>query len=243
MAAGKTLSPHAGHRARLRERFRRGGLDGMLDYEVMELVLTMLIPMRDVKPLAKSLLLRFGSVAEVLDAAPEELAAMPGISEVTATNFKVLRSLVTLYLEQKCRQEDAAMIQPELAANFARSKLGASARESYMLIYLDAGQHMIDYEVVSEGTVDRAFFYVRNLVEAALRRHAVGVILIHNHPSGRCVPSPDDMSSTEKLFSAFVPVGIHLVDHLIVSRGGYFSFAANGILERFRKELEKEKRL
>ena len=238
MAAEKTLSPHAGHRARLRERFRRAGLAGMLDYEVMELVLTMLIPMRDVKPLAKRLLGEFGSVADVLDAAPEELAAVPGIGEVTVTNLKILRSLIPAYLERKCRQAGDLMIVPELAVNFARTKIGAGGRESYMLIYLDARQRMIDYELLCEGTVDRVFFYVRNVAEAALRHRAVGVIMVHNHPSGECNPSQDDIEATKQMFYGLSAVGIQFNDHLIVSRENSFSFAASGLLKQIMEKKE-----
>lgn len=242
MAAGKTLSPHAGHRARLRERFRRGGFEGMLDYEVMELVLTMLIPMRDVKPLAKRLMNEFGSIADVLDAAPEQLAAVPGLGEVTATNLKILRSLVPVYLERKCRNAGDLLITPELAANFARAKIGAGTHESYLLIYLDSCQRLIDCEMLTEGTVDRVFFYVRNVVEGVLRHRAAGVILVHNHPSGECRPSPEDVDVTRQLYSAFAAIGINFPDHLIVSREDCFSFTASGMMNRIRAEEEQKKK-
>jgi len=242
MAVRKPLSPHAGHRARLRERFRRAGLTGMLDYEVMELLLTMLIPMRDVKDLAKRLLREFGSVAEVLDAPPEALAAFPGLGEVSATNLKILRSLIPAYLEQKCRDTGDPLIQPEVTANFVRTKIGAMRHESYMLIYLDARQRMTAYEMLAEGTVDRVYFYKRNAAEAALRHQAVAVILVHNHPSGECRPSLDDINATELLYDALDAVGVKFNDHLIVSRNDCFSFSGHGILTKVREAAERRKR-
>ena len=242
MAARKVLSPHAGHRERLRERFRRAELAGMLDYEVMELLLTMLIPMRDVKGLAKRLLQEFGSVAEVLDAPPEALAEVPGLGEVSATNLKILRSLIPAYLEQKCRDGGDLLLQPELTEKFVRAKIGAWPHESYMLIYLNARQCMINYEILTEGTVDRVFFYKRNAVEAALRNQATAVILVHNHPSGECRPSREDIAATEMLCDALDAVGIKLNDHLIVSKDNCFSFAGHGILTKLREAAEKRKR-
>ena len=240
MTPPESVNPHAGHRDRLRQRFKCNGFDGMLDYEVLELVLTMLIPQRDVKPLAKHLLTQYGSLADVLDAPPEQLRQVPGLGEVSVTNLKVIRALHTYYLAQKCRQAGDLLDQPKLAAAFARAKIGVRKYESYMVIYLDAQQRMIDFEELAEGTVDRVYFYARNAVEAALRRHAVNLIMVHNHPTGVCRPSPDDVVATRTLLWALTAVQIKLTDHLIVSRENYFSFAERGLLRPLEEELKKK---
>jgi len=224
------IPSHVGHRARLRERFLRSGFEGMLDYEVMELLLTILIPQRDVKPLAKRLLAEFGWVSKVLDAPPEQLRQIPGLGEVSVANLKIIRALHTYYLGQKCAEAGELLTRPELVANFARTKLGARQRESYMVLFLDAGNRLIDFEEIAEGTIDRVFLYARNAAEAALRRHSVNVIMVHNHPTGDCRPSPDDLEATRALAWALASIQVKLCDHLIVSRESCFSFAAHNML-------------
>lgn len=222
-------NPGAGHRQRLRSRFYNSGLSSLLDYEKLELLLTYAIPRKDVKPLAKLLLERFGSLAQVLDASREELAEVDGIGDHAAGMLRVIRELCNSYLEQKTLNADV-VASPEAVINFARMKLGGAKRESFMVMYLNSQNHVLDYEI-SEGTVDRSVVYPRNLVESCFRLGAVAVIMLHNHPSGVCVPSNEDLHLTRSVQSTLKAVNIRLLDHLIVSSVSFYSLARHGILD------------
>ena len=217
-----------GHRQRLRERFKRTGFVGMHDYEKLELLLTYAIPRRDVKPVAKALLLKFESLPGVLDATLEELCQVPWVGENVALFLKCQRELCCAYLEQRMRSVDVRAT-PEAAADFARMKLGANRHETFMVIYLNPQAHVIDFACI-EGAVDRAAVYPRNIVEECLRLKAVSVILIHNHPSGVCLPSNEDIAVTRAVEKTLNAMNIRLIDHLIVSPASLRSMARDGLL-------------
>lgn len=217
----------AGHRRRLRERFLRAGLIGLQDYEALELLLMFAIPRRDVKPLAKLLLERYGSVEKVLDAPPSELLEIDGIGPQAATLIVLLKQLCAEYLEQKARSVDV-LDSTGRVVDFLRMKLGGGRKETFMVLFLNTQNHLITYETYP-GTVDRAPVYAREIAERALLARASGVIAAHNHPSGVCDPSPDDIRLTRSL-AALSPLGISLFDHIIVTPTAYRSLKAMRLL-------------
>jgi len=205
----------AGHRQRLRERFCRAGLTGLQDYEAVELLLSYAIPRRDVKPLAKELLRDFGSIEGLMDAPMHRLLDEHGMGMNSALLIRLIRELCAKYLEQRVRDADV-LNSIERAEEFARMKLGGCQNETLMTMFLNSHNRLISYEL-TPGTVNRASVYVRELAKRAVLGNATGVILAHNHPSGICLPSQEDMKLTENIRQALATFGITLFCHLIVT--------------------------
>lgn len=220
--------PHAGHRARLRERFlvSPAALPG---YELLELLLTFVHGRRDVKPVAKRLIERFGGLASVLDAAPHEIASVEGAGPAAATLIRVVREINAAALAEGIRKKPF-LSSPRAVADFATARIGGLPHEAFMVIFLNVQNEVLASEVINEGTVDQVAVYPRRILQAALARHAAGVILAHNHPSGYTEPSDEDKRLTETLRSTARALDIRVLDHLVVGRGGYFSFAERGLL-------------
>jgi DNA repair protein RadC len=220
-----------GHRQRLRDRFLKAGPTGLADYEVVELLLTLAIPRRDVKQPAKALMARFGSLRGILDAPIEEVQAVPGIGTVTPVALQIIRATATLYLQQSSEGGDF-LADPTHLADYWRLRLGASRNETFQVAYLDSGLRLLrdGVETLEEGTVDRAAVYPRRVIESALRRGAVGLVLAHNHPNGVVTPSEQDKVLTRAVVLAAETVGLKVVDHLIVSADEAFSFRRAGLL-------------
>jgi len=218
-----------GHRERLRERFLRAGAKGLQDYELLELLLSYAIPRKDVKPQAKELLRRFGSLAGVMDASPEEVQEVKGIGPRAATLLRLVKEMGEVYLSERMRGVDV-LSSPSQVVDFCLFRLKGEGEEKFMVIYLNVKNEVMDYEVIHEGTVDRSVVYPRRVAERALRRRAASVIVVHNHPSGHPDPSPEDKRITRELVEALKPLEIRLLDHIIVGKRGYFSFRERGIL-------------
>jgi len=217
-----------GHRARLRKKFLNSGLTALHDYEALEMLLTFVIPRRDVKPIAKALLLQFKELHAVFDASTEELQKVKGIGENTAVLFVFLRELCNTYLESKAFGTDFVH-SPASVIDYARMKVGGEQNEFFMVLYLNTKNHVIDYDC-QEGTINRAAVYPRNILRRCLDIHAAAIILVHNHPSGLCEPSPADQRLTASIKKVVDTVEIKLLDHIIVSKAGYSSFAELKIL-------------
>jgi DNA repair protein RadC len=222
--------PHySEHRKRLRERFKKTGADGLHDYELLELLLTYAIPRVDVKPTAKSLLKRFGGISGVLDASRAELEAAEGLGPASTTLVRLVKELFGVYLSARLLKRDA-LSSPDAVVDYASVKLAGLAHEAFMVVYLNVKNEVIADQIVHEGTVDHAVVYPRRIVEAALANHASSVILVHNHPSGHPEPSSEDKRLTRSIVEAVGTVEIRVLDHLIVGKGGHFSFKENGLL-------------
>ena len=217
------------HRKRLRERFRRNGPEGMHDYEILELLLTYAIPRKDVKPLAKDLMGRFGSFSAVLDASQKELEEVPYLGPISSTLLRLVKEIGGVYLAEKLKKKEV-LSSPQAVLNFARLKLAGLPWEVFMVIYLNSKNKVLGHQILQEGTVDRAAIYPRRLIEEALARHAAGIILIHNHPSGDSTPSPEDKQLTRALTEAARTIDLRVLDHIIVGKEGYFSFTENHLL-------------
>jgi len=224
------LEQAKGHRDRLRGKFLKAGLDGLLDYERLELLLTYAIARRDVKPVAKSLLAKFKTLQGVMDASVEELCRVEGVAESSALLIKLLKDLCGEYLSEKMEGKDA-LSSPEAVKAFLKMKLSGLKEECFVAIYLNAKNHVLSSEVVNEGTVDHAVVYPRSLVKKALDNHASGLILVHNHPSGVSKPSRDDLELTEAVRDAARTLDIRVLDHIVVAKDGCFSFVENGLLQ------------
>jgi DNA repair protein RadC len=224
--------PHyLGHRQRLRERFLRAGIDGMADYEVVELLLTLAVPRMDVKQPAKALIARFGNLRGILDAPLEDLRSVRGIGEVTPIALQIVKAAASLYLKQSAEDIGTAAISDTLV-DFWRVRIGALRNEVFEVAYLDSAQRLLreGTERLQEGTIDRSVVYPRRIVEGALRRGAAALILAHNHPTGDVNPSDSDRLLTRAVVLAAETIQLRIVDHLIVSADGSFSFRKAGLM-------------
>lgn len=222
--------PHyLGHRERLRERFRKSGSEGFHDYELLELLLTYGIPRRDVKPIAKALIKRFGSFSGVLDASEKELLEVAGMGSISSILIRLVKELCWVYLEEKMRGRDV-LSSPQAVVNFVRMRLSGLPYEAFMVIYLNTKNEVLHYEIIQEGTIDQAVIFPRRIIEGALAQHASGLILVHNHPSGHYSPSEDDKTLTRSIIGAAKTLDLRVLDHIVVGKDGHFSFMENRLL-------------
>ncbi len=217
-----------GHRDRLKKRFLRGGASAIEDYELLELLLFLAIPRRDVKPLAKKLINRFGSVAEVLSRPVSALKAA-GLSD------SVVAALKTVEAAALVLAKDDVLAKPVISSwqallQYVRLAMARKDREQFRVLFLDKKNRLIGDEVQNEGTIDHTAVYPREIAKRALELSASAVILVHNHPSGDPQPSKGDFSMTTEIKDALSKLDIRVHDHIIVSRGGYSSFKSMGLM-------------
>lgn len=230
---GKTLKstkPHYwGHKKRLREKFINNGFNSLSDYEALEIILGMAIVRKDVKPLAKDLIKKFGSFAAVLDADPTELKCFEGLGEIAALSLKIVKEASVKYLQEKSRVKPV-ISSPEALIDYCKAAMGGLKDEEFRVVFLNSRNEIIDDEVLCKGTVDQAAVYPRKIMERALNRKASSLIFVHNHPSGHPKPSRADIELTKTLKNAAAALQIRVHDHLIVGKQGQYSFAKEGIL-------------
>jgi DNA repair protein RadC len=222
--------PHFhGHRERLRERAAAGGLAALPDYEILELLLFRCIPRGDVKPLAKRLIARFGSLGAVLGAGPEALKGVPGVGEAVALDLGLVREAGLRAAREEVARRPVISSWTALLA-YVRAALAHEPREQVRVLFLDKKNQLIADETAGEGTVDHAPVYPRELMRRALELSASALILVHNHPSGDPTPSSADVEITRQIVEAGRPLRIAVHDHLVVGRDGIASFKALGLI-------------
>lgn len=225
----RPINPNAGHRQRLRERFRKHGLENFQDYEVLELLLLFVTRQKDMKPVARRLIEKFGFFQAVLDAPDEELLAIEGLGESGLALLKLIRAAAARYLAQSSQMNLAPQNLDELV-DYCRVQMGLLPHEQFRLFSLNASFALVGEDVIAEGTVDQAAVYPRKVIEMALKRGATTLIFAHNHPGGDCTPSEMDKTITRALSLAARAVNIQVFEHLIVSTLGAYSFRENGLL-------------
>jgi DNA repair protein RadC len=220
---------HLGHRERLRERALGGGLSALPDYEALELYLFRIFPRGDVKPLAKDLLRRFGSLAGVLSASVEDLCTVRGIGAAAALDLKLVHELAQRIGLEPMRRRTVITSWSALLA-YLKVALAHEPREQFRVLFLDKKNQLIADELMNEGTVDHAPVYPREIARRALELAASSVILVHNHPSGDPTPSQADVEMTRQVITAARTLNIGVHDHLVVGREGVSSFKALGLI-------------
>lgn len=227
--SSKIESDTAGHRARLKARFRKGGADALADYELLELVLMSAIPRRDVKPLAKALIREFGSYAETISATPERLMEISGVGDNVVTTLKLIEASAQK-LGQGIILEKPVLSNWKALINYCSSQMAYQKTEQFRVLFLDRQNRLIADVKMQEGTVDHTPVYPREIIKRALELQSTAIILVHNHPSGDPTPSRDDISMTKKIEEVGKPLGILLHDHLIISKSGHSSFKSMGLI-------------
>lgn len=215
--------PHfLGHRERLRERFRRGGGDALAEYELVELILFRAMPRRDIKPLAKTLIERFGSFAAVLSARPERLREVEGIGEAAIVELKIIEAAAKR-LAKSSIETRTPLSSFSAVVDYCRTAMAFLDHEEFRVLFLDKKNHLIADEVQGVGTVDHAPVYPREIMRRALELCASAIILVHNHPSGDPQPSADDIHLTHQIIAVGKPLKVTVHDHLIIGKHGHIS--------------------
>ncbi len=218
-----------GHYSRLRERFLRDGLEGFLDYEVVELLLKLADPRPDHKPTAKALLERFNSLSELLEASPAMLKTVTGVGQRNIFGLKLVQAVARRYMKEQILNQDY-LTSAEQVRDYLIHYLKQRDREQFMVILLNGRNQIIDLVTVFEGTLTTSAVYPREIVKLALERDAAAIILVHNHPSGSLYPSADDVTITNRLKEACEMIDVQVHDHLIIGGNEYYSFAQAGKL-------------
>lgn len=218
-----------GHRERLRERAVAGGLEALPDYELLELFLLRTYPRGDVKPVAKALLVRFGSFAAVCAATIAELKTVAGVGEAAALDLKLLHQAALRMAREPMARRTVINSWSALVA-YVRVVLAHEAREQFRVIFLDHKHQLIADEAMGQGTIDHAPVYPREVMRRALELSASALIMVHNHPSGDPTPSAADVEMTRQVIAAGKALRVTVHDHLVVGRDGVASFKALGLL-------------
>ncbi len=221
--SGFQESPHYhGHRERLRARFREAGEEALADYELVELMLFRALPRRDVKPLSKALMARFGSFAEVVSASPARLAEVEGLGEAAITELKLVQAAAHRLARGEMKRRPV-LSSWSVVLDYCWASMAFADREQFRVLFLDKRNQLIADELQQTGTVDHTPVYPREVVKRALELSATALILVHNHPSGDPTPSRADIQMTKAIIDVARPLGIEVHDHIIVGKEGHAS--------------------
>lgn len=213
---------HLGHRERLRERFVDGGPQALPDYELLEMVLFRAIKRGDTKPIAKALMARFGTFAEVISAEPQRLMEVKGVGPAVATELKLIQA-AALRLTRGQVLQRPLLGSWNAIIEYCRAAMAFNEVESFRLLFVDKRNQLIADEVQQTGTVDHTPVYARQVIKRALELSATAIIMVHNHPSGDPTPSMADIDMTKKIIAAGQAIGILVQDHIIIGRKGNVS--------------------
>ncbi|HET7888411.1 MAG TPA: DNA repair protein RadC [Bradyrhizobium sp.] len=215
--------PHYhGHRERLRARFHDAGPDALSDYELLEMALFAALPRRDTKPLAKTLLRKFGSFAEVVHAPEHLLREIDGVGDASITQLKLLAAAASRIVKGGIKSSVALSSWNEVL-DYCRTAMAFADKEQFRILFLDKRNQLIADEVQQTGTVDHTPVYPREVIKRALELSATALVLVHNHPSGDPSPSQADIQMTKAIIAIANPLGISVHDHIIVGKGGHAS--------------------
>ncbi|WP_108458940.1 RadC family protein [Devosia naphthalenivorans] len=214
---------HAGHRERVRERFLKVGGEAFEDYELLEMLLHIVIPQKDTKPLAKALLREFGSFSGVFSASQARLESIKGLGPKTVTSLKIIQATAARFARDGIDHDKPILSSWTQLIDYCRAQMAYESIEQFRILFLDKKNRLIADEVQQTGTVDHTPVYPREVIKRALELSATALILVHNHPSGDPSPSSADVRMTREIADTAKPLGITLHDHLIVGKSGHAS--------------------
>ncbi|WP_380874423.1 UPF0758 protein [Sphingomonas sp. DBB INV C78] len=219
----------SGHRARLRARLAEHGPEALQDHELIEYLLALAIPRRDTKPMARRLLAEFGGIGGVLGAEPEALARKGELSEGAVAAIKIAEAAALRLLRSRVA-ERPVLSSWQALLDYLRADMAHRAVERVRVLHLNSKNILIRDELVSEGSIDQAAVYVREIIRRAIDLGSVALILVHNHPSGDPTPSRQDIALTREIVAAGKPLGITVHDHVVIAGEGHASLRAMGLM-------------
>lgn len=231
---------HKGHRNRIRDRVSKEGLDNFQDYQVLEYLLTFVIPYKDTNPLAHKLVNKFGSLAGVIEADEEDLKSVEGVGEVVAHFLANILKVFHFYEKNKV-QNSAVITNPMLAYNYVKPFLKGKLIEEMYLICLNPNSKVNSVEKIAEGTSTEASIPIRLISDKMAKAKVSNIIVAHNHPKGKAIPSSDDNNFTQALVSSLTINGSHLLDHVIIGeeQDDYYSYRESGLIDQYKEEISK----
>lgn len=226
---------NVGHRKRLREKFLKAGPESLLDYEIIELLLTFAIPRRDTKPIAKDLIREFKTIQGVFEAQHEELMSVSGVGENAAFLIKFFLEGSSYYLKEKIKKKEYLHSAKDVL-KYLQVSMRALKHEIFKVIFLNSRNEIIHAETLHEGTLNQSIVYPRKIIEKAIKYNASSLIFVHNHPSGNPKPSAQDREITRNLVFASRMMDMDVFDHIIIGDNDYYSFAENGDIKHFKEK-------
>jgi DNA repair protein RadC len=213
-----------------REKLRLHGAPALSDAELLAIFLRVGVKGKTAVALAQDLLHHFGNLPNLLNATPEELTRIHGMGISKWSQFQAAHELVKRSLE-KTLSQGSIFTSPSYAREYLQARIGRLPHEVFLCLYLDSGLRLIECQELFRGSLSHTAIYPREILKEALSRNASALIVAHNHPSGNSSPSLADEELTKTLGKALQLVDISLLDHCIVSRGGFFSFSDAGLMK------------
>jgi len=235
------IKSREGHRARLRTKFLKSGLSALNDYEIVELLLTLGQPRKDCKQAAKDAIKRFKDLRGVLEASVKELEQIEGIGPVNSFGIKLVRELSGEYLKQKALNR-SVLSSEKAVFDYLYQSMSGLQKEVFRVLFLNSQNELLETEDISKGTVNASAVFAREVMERAIKYKATALIFVHNHPSGNTTPSQDDKAITRELVLASSVMNLKVLDHLVIGDNCHYSFAAQGLIQRYETEVEGMKR-
>lgn len=226
----------AGHRRRLKDKYLERGIDSLTDSELVELLLTLSTPRADTKPMARAALERFGGLRGVLEAEADQWAEIPGLGRRNILALKLVHDTARRFLRDRLTGRPF-LSSPRAVFDYLYHSLRDRRTEAVKIIFLDAKDAVLDQAEPFSGGPSSGGVDLTVIVRLAIETGAVGVVMVHNHPSGRTEPSTDDQRLTRSLVIALASVGVRLVDHLIIGENRYHSFSETGYISRCQAEF------
>jgi len=233
-----------GHRKRLRERFNQSRLSAFLDYEIVELLLTLGTARKDCKPQAKEAIERFKTLRGVLEAPPEELQKIKGITDHNIFVIKFMQEIAREFLKEQVLDKPYCRSSKEVF-DYLYHSMRDLKREVFKVMFLDAQNGVVEIADLFEGTLNASAIYPREIIQGAVKHNAAALIFVHNHPAGNPQPSDNDKQITQDLVFAGNMMQIKVLDHIVIGENRYFSFADAGLIEQYNSDflsLKDEKR-
>ena len=227
---------HKGHRERLRNKVNANGLVGMLDHEVLEYLLTFVIPLKDTNPLAHELINKYGSLANVFNADYNSLVKTNGVGSVVASFLSSMSKIVEFY-NKTATIKNTVINNTRDAVNYLTPLLSNKPNEEFWLMSLDSSSRIKNIERISQGNMNSTETKILEINKAINVNQSSNVIVAHNHPNGSPNPSIQDMSFTKALAYSITLNGVHLIDHIIIGENDYYSFAMNNHISEFENEI------
>ncbi len=229
-----------GHRKRLREKFLQSGLAGFHDYEIIELLLTLGSPRKDCKQPAKEAIRRFKTLRGILEAPLADLKQINGIGPHNAFGIKLVQEVAREFLKEKITAQPVFQSSQEIF-DYLYHSMRDLKKEVFKVMYLNSQNQILEIDDLFRGTVNSSFVSPREIIEGAIKHNATSLIFAHNHPSGNPTPSKNDLDITRDLVYAGNIVQVKVLDHIIIGDNTYFSFAGDGLIEKYDMDFLKLK--
>lgn len=227
---------HEGHRKRLRDQVAKSGLDGMPEYQVLEYMLSFVVPQKDTNVLAHNLINRFGDLPRVLESSTASLTEVDGIGEVVAHFLANFRRMYEYYQREKGKSI-TTIGTPREAKNYMACFLRYKLIEELYLVGVDGKNKVVFSQKISSGTSNKNNVSIRMITDLVMQYKVDAILVAHNHPDGEAVPSMDDDRFTRALFCTMGINGIKLLDHLIITNDSYYSYFSDNVLENYKNEF------